>query len=88
MAQKKPQTQEPTPITLDTAPIALDTLDLEGLIADELIESIDWTLVKQALVDRAKAKFFRWFQSQINTVTPTNEIEAMAVIEGSPDENP
>jgi hypothetical protein len=87
MAQKKPQTQSPTPITLDTAQIALDTLDLEGLIADELIDSIDWALVKQALVDRAKAKFFRWFQSQIDTVTVTNEIEAMA-LSGGDDENP
>jgi hypothetical protein len=60
--------------------------DIEDMIADQLLESVDWQKVKQALLKKAPAKLFKWFQSQI---LPTDgdriictEVEAMALSEG------
>ncbi|MBD2179513.1 hypothetical protein H6F42_21605 [Pseudanabaena sp. FACHB-1998] len=35
-------------------------VDIEGMIADELLDSVDWQLVKVAFIEKAKAKFWQW----------------------------
>ncbi|MBD2319968.1 hypothetical protein [Phormidium tenue] len=61
-------------------------LNIEDMIADQLLDSVDWQKVKQALLKKAPARLFKWFQSQLLPVdgSPmiTNEIEAIALSEG------
>ena len=61
-------------------------LNIEDMIADQLLDDIDWQKVRAALICKAPAKLFAWFQSQILPIDGqpiiTNEIEAMAICEG------
>ncbi|BBC27237.1 hypothetical protein [Pseudanabaena sp. ABRG5-3] len=61
-------------------------LNLEDTIADQILDSVDWHKVKQALLKKAPAKLFKWFQAQLlptdGSPMITNEIEAMAISEG------
>ena len=65
-------------------------IDIESMIADQLLDDIDWSKVRSALLKKAPAKLFKWFQAQLlpvdGTPTITNEIEAMAICEGTTDE--
>ena len=60
-------------------------LNIEDMIADQLLDDIDWQKVSAALIRKAPAKLFKWFQSQILPIDGqpiiTNEIEAMAICE-------
>ena len=60
--------------------------DIEDMIADQLLDSVNWQQVKQILVQRARQKFWVWLSSQLLPIdgTPviTNEIEAMAIAGG------
>ena len=61
-------------------------LNIEDMIAEQLLDDIDWQKVRTALIRKAPAKLFAWFQSQLLPVDGqpiiTNEIEAMAICEG------
>ena len=61
-------------------------VDIEDMIAEQLLDDIDWQKVRTALIRKAPAKLFAWFQSQLLPIDGqpiiTNEIEAMAICEG------
>jgi hypothetical protein len=95
-AQK--QAIEAIPAPVDPVAIATDInledaiapdIDLESAIADQLLDAVDWQKVKQALLKKAPARLFKWFQAQIlpsdGSPMITNEIEAMAISEGTAD---
>jgi hypothetical protein len=63
MAAKPPKTSlqpitesEPTnkPLT------DLTSLNLEDLLSDSLLESIDWSKVKTLMIEKAQSKFWAW----------------------------
>ena len=60
-------------------------LDIENLIADSLLEEINWQKVRSVLIERARQKFWIWLSSQILPETlctqALNEIEASAISE-------
>ena len=96
MATKTPSKQsvelivEPKPTLSESVDAALSAIapgvDIEDMIADQLLDDIDWQKVSTALIRRAPAKLFKWFQSQLlpsdGQPIITNEIEAMAICEG------
>ena len=96
MAVKTPSKQsvelivEPKPTLSESVDAALSAIapdiDLESAIADELLDSLDWQKVSTALIRKAPANLFKWFQSQLlpsdGQPIITNEIEAMAICEG------
>ena len=96
MAAKTPSKQsvelivEPKPTLSESVDAALSAIapgvDIEDMIADQLLDDIDWQKVSTALIRRAPAKLFKWFQSQLlpsdGQPIITNEIEAMAICEG------
>ena len=62
-------------------------LNIEDMIADQLLDDIDWQKVRAALIRKAPQKLFAWLQSQILPIDGSvpiivNEIEAMAIYEG------
>ena len=61
-------------------------LNIEDMIADQLLDDIDWQHVRAALIRKAPQKLFAWLQSQLLPIDGqpiiTNEIEAMAICEG------
>ena len=69
MAVKSPkQAVELTQPEYQTTPAPLFTnVDLEDAIADELLDSIDWSKVRSALLKKAPAKLFAWLVSSNDT---------------------
>jgi hypothetical protein len=63
-----------------------ETLTLEQIVADELLDNIDWKAVKQAVLAGIQRKFIRWFVSGNASFVATNEIEAQAVALAEPED--
>jgi hypothetical protein len=76
---------------VDPAPVDVVATDinLEDAIADQLLDDIDWQKVRAALIRKAPARLFKWFQSQLLPTDGSpiicNEIEAIALSEGAND---
>lgn len=87
---KAPVKQPASPELPPVADIVTNAPDIEDMIADQLLDSVDWQKVKQALLKKAPAKLFKWFQSQLlpseGDRIPCSEIEAMAICEGKTDD--
>ena len=83
IVETKPALNESVDAALNA--IASD-IGLEDAIADQLLDDIDWQKVRAAIIRKAPAKLFAWFQSQLLPIDGqpiiTNEIEAMAIYEG------
>ncbi|MCA6534941.1 MAG: hypothetical protein IM597_12435 [Pseudanabaena sp. M176S2SP2A07QC] len=83
ITENKPDFTESVDAALSIAP------DIEDMIADQLLDSVDWVKVKDALIRKAPKKLFAWLQAQL---LPTDgdriictEVEAMALSEGKND---
>ena len=86
MAAKPSKGTTPPDLVAQSAAPLITEIDLESAIADQLLDDIDWQKVRAAIIRKAPAKLFAWFQSQILPIDGqpiiTNEIEAMAIYEG------
>jgi len=86
-APKTPLQPELTAEPTNTTSALSAALNLEDLLADSLINDIDWAKVRSALIDRARQKFWIWLSSQILPdeicTQALNEIEASAISEVS-----
>jgi len=82
VVQELPQSTEPLETSLD----ATKNLTLEQVVADELLDSIDWKAVNKALLAGVKRKFISWFVGGHASSIATNEIEAMAIAPAQDDE--
>jgi hypothetical protein len=75
------QAVEPTQPEYQGTPAPLSTnVDIESIIADELLDSVDWQQVKLALIKKAKAKFIAWLTSGNDTpvnLSPFPELAAL-----------
>lgn len=59
--------------------------DLEDQIADELLDKIDWSKVRSALLKKAPAKLFAWLTSGNDTpvnISPYPELAALSSADG------
>jgi len=56
------------------------SFDLEEVIAEELLDNIDWSKVRSALLKKAPAKLFAWLTSSNDTpinLSPYPELAAL-----------
>ena len=85
MAVKSPkQAIEPITQTQDLTP-GPQAIDLENAIADDLLDSIDWSKVRAALIRKAPAKLFAWLVSGNDTpvnLSPYPELAALPSADG------
>jgi len=56
-----------------------ETRTLEEIVADELLDSIDWKAVKQAILANVGRKFINWFVTGNRSAIALNEVEAQAI---------
>jgi hypothetical protein len=62
------QAVETTQPEYQGTPAPLSTIvDIENAIADELLDSIDWSKVRAAIIRKAPAKLFAWLTSGNDT---------------------
>jgi hypothetical protein len=65
---------------LETSLDAPENLTLEQIVADELLDSINWNAVNAALLKGVQRKFLKWFVGgNAASMVATNEIEAEAL---------
>ena len=89
MALKTPKTVLQSDVATETtntpSPITAfpDAQNIEGMIADQLLQDLDWAKVRAALIDRARQKFWVWLSSQLLPVEQNRialtEIDAIAI---------
>jgi hypothetical protein len=61
--QKTPLQPDLTSEPTDTPIPKIDTSEIENLLADSLLDSIDWQKVKTLMLQKAKAKFWTWISA-------------------------
>ena len=87
--QATPPDQVAQSAATDIATNAIGPGLIEDMIAEQLLDSVDWQKVKQALLKKAPSRLFKWFQAQLlptdGSPMITNEIEAIALSEGAND---
>lgn len=49
------------------APLSAPDVDLESMIAEEILNDIDWQKVRAAILRKASARLFAWLTSGNNT---------------------
>jgi hypothetical protein len=85
----KPQKQavETSQPEYQTTPAPLSTfVDIEGMIADELLNSADWQQVKLALIEKAKSKFWQWVARGGDRPVNISQFPELAALPSSDDE--
>ncbi len=72
-------TTQPEPVAQSAAP----NINIEALIADEILDNLDWQKVRDTLIARARQRFWIWLSSQILPseicTTALTEIDAIAL---------
>ena len=86
MATKLPvkQAVEPSAAPVDVVAIATD-IDLEDAIADQLLDDIDWSKVKAAMLTKVKQRFFAWLTSSNNTPVNISQFPELSALPSSQD---
>jgi hypothetical protein len=84
MARKPPITEVSTAINQD---IPQESKSIEEALASQIAEQVDIEKLSRAVMKAVSVRLWDWFLGQSNSITPINEIEAMA-ISGGDDENP
>ena len=68
-------------------PAPMSTIvDIEDAIADELLDSVDWSKVRSAIIRKAPAKLFAWLTSGDNPPINISPFPELAVLHSSDDE--
>ena len=62
------------------------SFDLEEQIADELLDNIDWSKVRSALLKKAPAKLFAWLVSSNDTPVNLSPYPELAALPSADDE--
>ena len=86
MALKTPKTtvQTDTTAELTNTPLALSAaLNLEDLLADELLNGIDWQAVKALMIEKAQTKFWQWISSAAPAIDVSLALQPEAIAVGS-----
>ena len=65
--------------------IATD-IDIESMIADQLLDDIDWAKVRSAILRKAPAKLFAWLTSGNNTPINISQFPELTALPISDDE--
>lgn len=79
MAVKAPKTTIEPPIA---PPVDELNFDFESMIADEILDNLDWAKVRSALLKKAPARLFAWFVGE-NTPVNISQFPELAVLPSS-----
>jgi len=77
--------KQPIQAITQPEPIPPD-LDLEDAIADELLDNIDWSKVRSAILKKAPAKLFAWLTSANDRPINISAFPELSALPSSDDE--
>ena len=58
-------------------------LDIEDMIADQLLDDIDWAKVRAAMLTKVKQRFFAWLTSGDNTPINISQFPELSALPSS-----
>ena len=79
------QAIEPTSQPELVAQSAAPDFDFESMIADEILDNLDWAKVKTAMLAKVKQRFFAWITSGNNTPINISAFPELSVLPSSDD---
>ncbi len=79
------QATPPDLVAQSAAPLSIE-INLEDAIADELLDSLDWSKVRAAIIRKAPAKLFAWLTSGNNTPINISVFPELSALPSSDDE--
>jgi hypothetical protein len=86
MAVKSPkQATQPESVAQSAAPLITE-INLEDAIADQLLDDIDWSKVRDALIRKAPQKLFAWLTSGNNTPINISQFPELSALPSSDEE--
>jgi len=86
MAVKPPKTTvqpELTPEPTNASVARSAALNLENLLADEILDGIDWSKVKALMIEKAQAKFWAWITAAASNTDVSLALLPDAIAVGS-----
>lgn len=66
-------------------PVDDANFDFESMIADEILDNLDWSKVRSALLKKAPARLFAWLVSGDNTPINISQFPELSVLPSSSD---
>ena len=78
-------TTPPDLVAQSAAPLSTD-IKLEDAIADQLLDDIDWSKVRAAILRKAPARLFAWLAGGSNTPINISQFPELSALPSSDDE--
>jgi hypothetical protein len=79
MATKNKPNLQADPAPVDVVAIGTE-INLEDAIADQLLDDIDWSKVKAAMLTKVKQRFFTWLTSGGDRPVNISQFPELAVL--------
>jgi hypothetical protein len=79
------QATQPDLVAQSAAPLITE-INLEDAIADQLLDDIDWSKVRDALIRKAPQKLFAWLTSGNNTPINISQFPELSALPSSDEE--
>jgi len=86
MALKTTKQATPPDLVAQSAAPLITDIDIEDMIADQLLDDIDWQKVRAALIRKAPQKLFAWLVSGNNTPINISAYPELTALPSSDDE--
>jgi hypothetical protein len=84
MAVKPAKATTPPDLVAQSA-APLTEINLEDAIADQLLDDIDWSKVRSAIIRKAPAKLFAWLTSGDNTPINISQFPELSALPSAQD---
>jgi len=78
------QATQPDLVAQSAAPLITE-INLEEAIADEILDNLDWSRVRSALLKKAPARLFAWLAGGDNTPINISQFPELSALPSSED---
>lgn len=85
MAVKPAKATTPPDLVAQRAAPLITEINLEDAIADQLLDDIDWSKVRSAIIRKAPAKLFAWLTSGDNTPINISQFPELSALPSAQD---
>jgi len=85
MAVKPAKATTPPELVAQSADPFIAEINLEEAIADEILDNLDWSRVRSALLKKAPARLFAWLAGGDNTPINISQFPELSALPSSED---
>jgi hypothetical protein len=85
MALKTTKQATPPDLVAQSAATLITDIDIESMIADQILDDIDWQKVRAAIIRKAPAKLFAWLTSGNNSPINISQFPELSALPSAQD---